>query len=419
MKILLTLRQPLFPADTGGKVRSWNIFSRLAKRASIHAVSFAEPVSDAASICEMQSVFQSYTPVFWQETKKYSPRFYKELVANQFRSLPYFLAKCSLPDFRTAVEHLLANEQFDLLFCDFLHTAVPLLECTFKPKIVFEHNVEFQLRKRQWQVEKHPLRRIAFGSEWRRTRPLEARVCRLFDQVLTVSEEDRQMIHQEFRIDHVSTLPTGVDTDFFHPSANRTRPGRLVFVGSMDWDPNEDGVVWFLENIYPLVRNAAPNASFVVVGRNPSSRLQAIAAKTPSMELTGWVPDVRPYLSQAEVVVVPLRIGGGTRIKIPEAMAMAKAVVSTPIGAEGLPFQDDKQIRIARHPQDFAQTVVQLLENAPLRDAIANAARKEVAVNHSWEAVLRKVEEVLDRVVSNGNQSFVDTSVSQPALVIP
>jgi len=148
MKILLTLRQPLFPADTGGKVRSLNIFSRLAKRATIHAVSFADPVADAAHICEMRNLFQSYTPVSWQETKKYSLRFYGELVTNQFSALPYFLAKCCLPNFRSTVENLLAREPFDLLFCDFLQTAVPLLKCSFKPKVVFEHNVEFQLGRK-------------------------------------------------------------------------------------------------------------------------------------------------------------------------------------------------------------------------------------------------------------------------------
>ena len=399
MKILLTLRQPLYPADTGGKVRSLNIFSRLAKRASIHAVSFADPVADAASIREMQRLFESYTPVFWQETKKYSPRFYKEIFTNQFSSLPYFLAKCRLPHFRSTVEGLLAKEHFDVLFSDFLHTAVPLLQCSFKPKIVFEHNVEFLLRKRKWQVEKHPLRKIVFGTEWRRTRPLEARVSRSFDHVLTVSEEDQQTIRHEFGINHVSTLPTGVDTDFFCPSGNGPQPGRLAFVGSMDWDPNEDGVVWFLENIYPLIRHTVPNASFVVVGRNPSSRLRAIAARTPAVEITGWVPDVRPYLSQAEVVVVPLRIGGGTRIKIPEAMAMGKAVVSTPIGAEGLHFHNKRELCLADRPEDFARTAIALLTQPGLREAIGTAARRVVASKANWENVVDQVEECLNQLI--------------------
>ena len=417
MKILLTLRQPLCPADTGAKVRSLNIFSRLAKRTSIHAVSFADPVAEAEPIRKMQELFESYTPVPWQETKKYSLNFYRELLTNQFSALPYFLRKCCLPRFRSTVENLLANEHFELLFCDFLHTATPLLQCSFKPKIVFEHNVEFQLRKRKWQVEKNLFRKMVFDSEWKKTRPLEARVCRSFDHVLTVSDEDQQTIRQEFGIDHVSTLPTGVDTDFFRPMESPSVPGRLVFVGSMDWDPNEDGVVWFLERIYPLIHQAVPHASFFVVGRNPSSRLRAIAAKTPSVEVTGPVPDVRPYLAQAEAVVVPLRVGGGTRIKIPEAMAMGKAVVSTPIGAEGLPFEDGKQIRLAEKPQDFADTAVELLKRVPLRKAIENAARKKVVANHGWEAVVERVEEALDRVLSKAKRPVSEKVAQHPEMV--
>jgi polysaccharide biosynthesis protein PslH len=419
MKILLTLRQPLFPADTGGKVRSLNIFSRLVKRASIHAVSFADPLADAASIQEMQRLFEGYTPVPWRETKKYSLEFYEELVTNQISTLPYFLAKCQRPGFRSTVEALLERGHFDVLFCDFLQTAAPLLPCSFKPKVVFEHNVEFQLRKRKWQVETHPLRKMVFGTEWRRTRPLEARVCRCFDHVLTVSEEDQRTIQHEFGIDHVSTLPTGVDTDYFRPLGNHAEPGRLAFVGSMDWDPNEDGVVWFLESIYPFIRQAVPNASLVVVGRNPSSRLLALARKSRSVEITGWVSDVRPFLSQAEVVVVPLRIGGGTRIKIPEAMAMAKAVVSTPIGAEGLPFQDNQQIRIAEHARDFADDVVELLENARLRNEMQNAARREVTENYGWEAVVDKVEDILRRVTALGKQEPGAEMTRDRALVTP
>lgn len=418
MKILLALRQPLYPADTGGKVRSLNIFTRLARRTSIHAVSFADPFTDASSIREMHKLFEGYTPVFWQESAKYSPRFYKELVTNQFSGLPYFLAKCHLPHFRSTVESLLAKERFDLLFCDFLQTAVPLRKCFFSPRVLFEHNVEFQLRKRKWQVEKRPLRKMVFGREWRRTQPLEAQVCRSFDHVLTVSEEDEQTIRREFGIKHVSTLPTGVDTDFFCPLANSEVPGRLAFVGSMDWDPNEDGIIWFLQNIYPLIRQRVPNTSLVIVGRNPSSRLQGIAGKSPSVELTGWVPDVRPHLSKAEVVVVPLRVGGGTRIKIPEAMAMAKAVVSTPIGAEGLPFQDHKQIRIAERPQDFANAVVDLFENVGLRKTIEKSARREVTKNHSWEAVVDRLEQVLNQVSSNGKPAIDDPVACDARLVI-
>jgi glycosyltransferase involved in cell wall biosynthesis len=353
----------------------------------------------------MKEIFASYTPVFRREARKYSAIFYSKLLTNQLSSWPYFLAKCNTPGFRRAIRELVGREQFDLVFCDFLHTAAPLRQVTALPKVVFEHNVEFSLRKRKWQLEKHPLRRLAYGAEWKKARRIESDACRSFDHVITVSEDDRQTLEKEFGVTHSSTIPTGVDTDFFSPSPERSRPGRLVFVGSMDWDPNEEGVVWFLRAIYPLIRRAIPDASFAIVGRAPSPRLRAIAERQAGLEITGQVPDVRPHLAKAEVVVVPLRVGGGTRIKIPEAMAMAKAVVSTPVGAEGLPFHDGRQLRIVGEPEQFAGAVIELMNNAPLRNSIANAARDEVVSRYGWEPVVARVEDILEHVMRRGKHA--------------
>jgi glycosyltransferase involved in cell wall biosynthesis len=403
MRMLLTLPGPLFPADTGGKIRTLNIFSRLARSVEIHAVSFADPLGDVAAINAMRAMFASYTPVFRSEARKYSPRFYGEILANQFSSLPYFLAKCCQSNFPSAVEELVRSRRFDVLFCDFLQTAVPLLKLTFSPRVVFEHNVEFALRKRKWEMEEHFLRKAVFDSEWRKTRVIEGEVCRSFDHVIAVSGEDQRTIQQEFGIEAVSSLPAGVDTDFFRPSQEQSEPGRLVFVGSMDWDPNEDGIMWFVREVYPMIRRQMPNATFSVVGRSPSPRLRAIATRESGIEITGRVPDVRSYLSRSEVVVVPLRVGGGTRIKIPEAMAMGKAVVATPIGAEGLPFKDGHEIRIAESPGQFAQAVVQLLKNPSLRNSIG-AAGRQVAIRHSWTNVVAQLENILEHVARLGNR---------------
>lgn len=398
LKILLALPRPLFPPDTGGKIRSLNIFARLAKRAEIHAVSFADPILDAMPIAEMRNTFESYSPVFWREATKGSLRFYKEILANQCSALPYFLAKCHRPQFRSTVEELATRRQFDLVLCDFLHTAAPLLESRVRPRLVLEHNVEFLLRKRKWEVEKHALRKLILGTEWKKTRTIEAQVCRSFNHTVAVSEQDRQTLCQEFGVNNVTTIPAGVDTDFFRPFDEASQTGCLAFVGSMDWDPNDDGIMWFLRDVYPRIRQAVPNASLSVVGRNPSSQLRAVAAKQPSMTLTGWVSDVRPHLAQAEVVVVPLRVGGGTRIKIPEAMAMGKAVVATPIGAEGLPFRDGQEIRIAERPEEFARAVIELLSNPALRHSIGTHARAQVASRYSWDGVVDRLEEILEQV---------------------
>ncbi|HWZ46046.1 MAG TPA: glycosyltransferase [Candidatus Saccharimonadales bacterium] len=397
MRILLTLPRPFFPADTGGKIRSLNIFSRLAAKAEIHAISFADPVSDAAAIKEMKAMFASYHPVFRSEAVRPSARFYRELMASQFDALPYFLAKTNASELVSTAAELTRRKRFDLLFCDFLHTAAPLMDFPFRPRVVFEHNVEFLLRKRKWQAERHPLKRFIFQREWAKTRTIEEKVCQSFDHVITVSKDDSRVLRQEFDVRSCSSIPTGVDTDFFRPPDHAPEPGRLVFVGSMDWHPNEDGMLWFLHEVFPRIRRAAPGVSLSIVGRSPSSRLRAVAAGDPSVEITGWVADVRPHLARAEVVVVPLLVGGGTRIKIPEAMAMAKPVVSTPVGAEGLPFQDGREIRIAERPGDFAQAVLELLRNAALREEIGMAAHREVVAKCGWDGVTERLEQILDR----------------------
>jgi glycosyltransferase involved in cell wall biosynthesis len=397
MRILLTLPSPLFPADTGGKIRSLNILSRLSKTVEIHAVSFVDLSTKTAVISEMKDMFASYTPLFRREARKYSAQFYMEVLANQFSSWPYFLSKDNRSRFRSAVNDLASRRSFDLLLCDFLHTAGPLHDFIFKPKVVFEHNVEFLLRKRKWQTEERSLHRVVFDREWRKTRAVEARVCRSFDHVITVSDDDQRILQDEFAIQRTSVIPTGVDTDFFRPARSHPQPGHMVFVGSMDWDPNEDAMVSFLREAYPIIRRAMPHASLAIVGRAPSSRLCRIASQENGVEITGWVPDVRPALARAEVVIVPLRVGGGTRIKIPEAMAMAKPVVSTPIGAEGLPFQDGCELSIAK-PENFAHAVLELMDCPARRTSIGAAARKVVASKFSWENVAGKFEEILEWV---------------------
>src|SRR5262249_22114516 len=155
-------------------------------------------------------------------------------------SWPYFLSKCNTLDFRRTVGGLTGRMRFDLVLCDFLQTAAPLRELTTRPKVVFEHNVEFLLRKRKWKQEEHPLRRLIYGAEGKKPHGLEAEVCPSFDHVMTFPEGDRQPVEKDSGIPQVAAIPAGVDTDFFLPPIERPHPGRLVFVGSMDWDPNED-----------------------------------------------------------------------------------------------------------------------------------------------------------------------------------
>jgi glycosyltransferase involved in cell wall biosynthesis len=186
-------------------------------------------------------------------------------------------------------------------------------------------------------------------------------------------------------------VPTGVDTDYFAPAAPHPTDSRdLVFVGSMDWMPNDDGIRWFAQAVFPLVRQRQPDATLTVVGRSPSADMQRLAERTPGIRVTGSVPDVRPYLQRAVASVVPLRIGGGTRLKVFEAMAAGAPVVSTAIGAEGLPVQHGRHLLIADSPEAQAEAIVHLLTDRASALAMADRAREYVCTHCSWNAVARQ-----------------------------
>ena len=225
----------------------------------------------------------------------------------------------------------------------------------------------------------------------------ERRYLRLADRVLAVSETDRDAFAAFLSAEKLTVIPTGVDVEYFQPLAGEELPNSLVFTGSMDWLPNEDAILYFADAILPLIREHSPEVFLDVVGRNPSRKLQALAESEKSIRLTGWVDDIRPFLGRGSVCIVPLRIGGGTRLKIYEAMAAGKAIVSTSVGAEGLDVHHGRDIALADEPRAFAEAILMLLENTDVRKRYERAAA-DLAARYDWSAVAAGFEEVLERV---------------------
>jgi glycosyltransferase involved in cell wall biosynthesis len=220
-----------------------------------------------------------------------------------------------------------------------------------------------------------------------------------FDLVLAVSDADKQTFTRLYPgalRSAVHVIPTGVDTAYFAPDPERqVRPSHMVFTGSMDWLPNEDGMVYFVRHILPHIRQAEPDATLSIVGRTPTPTVRRLGDER-GVEVTGRVDDVRPHIATAAVFIVPLRIGGGTRLKIFEAMAMGKAVVSTTVGAEGLPVSHARNIAIADEPARFAHAVVRLMRDADARRRMEDEARKLVVERYDWSAVAEDFEQALE-----------------------
>jgi glycosyltransferase involved in cell wall biosynthesis len=265
--------------------------------------------------------------------------------------------------------------------------------------VLFTHNVEATIWRRHYEVASNVIWKAISWQEWRKMEAAERRYLRLADRVLAVSETDRDAFAAFLSAEKLTVIPTGVDVEYFQPLAGEETANSLVFTGSMDWLPNEDAILYFADAILPLIREHSPEVFLDVVGRNPSRKLQALAESEKSIRLTGWVDDIRPFVGRSSVCIVPLRIGGGTRLKIFEAMAMGKAVVSTSVGAEGLAVRSGENIVLADTPNDFAQAVISLLRDPRRRQQLGAAARTLVQENYSWTIVANDFARTLQEVI--------------------
>ena len=294
--------------------------------------------------------------------EKFSAGFYAELALNLITSAPYAVKKYYSREMRDQILTLVKARNFDLVVCDFLAPALNVPEKLPCPTVLFQHNVEAMIWKRHYEVQSHPVKKAYLKTQWQKMFKFEREMCRRFDSVISVSHEDSETMQREYGIPEVFDVPTGVDVEFFTTSGSVERdPFNLVFTGSMDWLPNEDGIRYFTEQVLPKVKALLPDVTLTVVGRSPYPSLIELSKNDPSIIVTGRVDDVRPYMERASAYVVPLRIGGGTRLKIYEAMAMEKPIISTSIGAEGLPLKDGEHLLLADDAENFARSIVRVL----------------------------------------------------------
>jgi sugar transferase (PEP-CTERM/EpsH1 system associated) len=327
---------------------------------------------------------------------KGSLRFYVHAALHLFDPLPYAVAKYRSRAFAQRLTALLATRPFDLVVCDFLFPAVNLPAKLPCPAVIFTHNVESEIWRRHAETRSFPAR-LLYDLQYRRMLRLERRTLRRFDGVLAVSDADRQTFARTYPDtvrEPVYVVPTGVDTAYFAPAASDPSSRSIVFTGSMDWLPNEDAMCYFVREILPLVRSEEPSATLSIVGRAPTPAVLRLASET-GVTVTGAVPDVRPFVRDAAVYIVPLRIGGGTRLKIFEAMAMGKAIVSTAVGAEGLPVAEGEHLLLADEPHAFARDIVRLMRDVNRRHELEDAARALVVAAYDWSAVAGALETAL------------------------
>jgi glycosyltransferase involved in cell wall biosynthesis len=395
MKTLWVNTNFMHPTTKGGQIRTLEMLRHLQRRHEIHYVAIANPEAPEGPARAHEYSYKAY-PVEHRIPDKTSPAFYLQLVRGLVSSVPVAVERFHPPAMRGFLENLIRKEKFECAVVD--HLAPTAYYPDLAHAIFFQHNVETMIWRRHVEHATDPLKRAYFQMQADRMYRYERRVSREAGHIVAVSRTDADEMRRLFDVTRVTEIPTGVNLEYFTPEGQRPPvTSDLVFVGSMDWLPNVDGVLWFVREVLPLIRNRRPETTLAVVGRTPPPKITQLGQEDARIQITGTVPDIRPYLWGSAVSIVPLRIGGGTRLKIYEAMAAKIPVVSTTVGAEGLTAHPPDDIRLADTPDTFAAQCLELLADESTRDRISEAAWQMVHDHFSWEHVSRVFERVMQR----------------------
>lgn len=394
MRLLLLTPQLPYPPHQGTSLRNYHLIAQLAQRHQVCLLSFLEPdqsldnAGPLRGLCEWVDV----VPVPQRSSRS---RLRQMLTTRQ----PDMAWRLWSQDFRDRLVRHLAEATFDVVQIEAIELA-PYLpqveEAESRPLIVYEdHNAEWVLQQRACLADlgspaRWPAAAYSF-VQWMRLRAYEADACRRADHVVAVSEADQDAILAIAPEVKVTIVPNGVDLDEYVGYRGPVEHFDLVFTGKMDFRPNVDAMLWLGQQVWPLIRRGRPQTRLAIVGQRPHRRLEPLRA-VPGITITGWVPDVRPYIAGSTVYVAPLRVGGGTRLKLLQAMAMRAAVVATSLGAEGFPVTHDHELLLADEPDSFAQAVLELLGDPERRARLGNAAQRFVAANYGWHALVPRLE---------------------------
>ncbi len=319
---------------------------------------------------------------------------------------PLLAVKYRSRTMRRKIQTLLSSHDIQLVHLDMLHLGEYINVCHEKPVVLVEHNVESVLLRRRMENESNPLRRAYLYYQYRKLRRYEARICGRADHVVAVSDIDAGLLRDLSGAPNITAIPNGVDTTYFQNNGQPSRNHDLVFVGGLTWSPNCDAIRYFCAEILPRVAAELPDVMLTVVGKSPPNRRIRDIAGNPRVRLTGLIDDVRPLISEAGAYVVPLRVGGGTRLKILDALSMGKAIVTTSVGCEGLDVEHGRHLLIADEPEGFARAVVQVMRDPGLARSLGAAGRQLVQQKYEWAIIARELDSVYESCLAGAERSI-------------
>ena len=398
MKILIVSAKLPYPPRSGAAMRISQLARQLAKRHDVTILSYAWPHErdGVAALAEEISLHAVQREPISRRAKRIAQ------AVSMLSPRPYYCRDVYSDDMQRAIHELCSDGAFDIVQLESSYL------CSFEfPRgtnlVIDEHNVESELFRRMCEGEKAPHRRLFNGVEYARFRLFEQRSWNNVGGCIVTSDRELPVVTARAPQTPVVVAPNGVDLDYFQPYDGPVEPDTAVFNGILTYRPNVDAALYLVDEIWPLVRRQRPNARLTIVGRAHSDEAERL--RRPNVEVTGEVPDIRPFLCNAAVVAAPVRIGGGTRLKIVEGLAMAKAMVSTSLGCEGISVRDRSHLMIANEPEEFAARIIELFDHPRLRSELGCAGRNLVEREYSWELASEQLDPLYEHVVERASAS--------------
>jgi glycosyltransferase involved in cell wall biosynthesis len=381
-----------YPPKGGNLQRSYNLIKELSKQNEVTLLTFNqskiiptqklldEAILHLGNFCKIE-------PIFEIPSEKSFLGKITLLLRGMLPWRTYTISWLESENFQSYLYELIEKYKFDVIHCDTI-SLVPCVKKIKNVKIVLNHhNIESLMMLRRAENEKNILKKFYFWQEGKKLARYERKVCGDFDLNITCSELDSDRLVSHTKISKCETIPNGVDLDYFNPVDIPQKPRSLIFVGGLSWYPNLDAMTFFLKQVWPLLHKEVEDVSLTIIGRSPPDWMIEMQAIYPSLKVMGFVDDIRSLLSESYLYVCPIKDGGGTKLKVLDALAMKKALVADPIACEGIDVKNGESVMFASTPREYIEAIKSLIANQELKESIEREGRRLIEKNYSFASI--------------------------------